>query len=612
MIRPQLPRVLFIAGWGRSGSTLLDRMAGETPGVVSVGEIRELWHRGCLEDRLCGCGNRFSECEFWTAVGKESFGGWQSFDAHRAAALRDRLDRVWMVPALTSRRFAGKEVLADQAEYHELLRRLYRGILTVSGANVIVDSSKLATHGMLLHGAGVPTTALHLVRDSRGVIYSWQKRVERPDGTGDLMIRYGTAAGSTRYLFYNALAQGLQVLGMDYQRVRYEDLVSDPASVLPAVLRHAGIDDSTPYAVGEALPLGTHHTVDGNPMRFSVGPVRLKVDDAWRRAMPPGKRAVVAAITAPLLVAYGYTGRRRRRPVAQAGERRALAARAALRSRRVIRTVAVGSLRTTSRVRPAPDFLIVGAQRCGTTSLFRALSAHPGILTPVLGTKGVHYFDTSYGRPLDWYLAHFPTTLARRVASLRAGVPAVAGEASPYYVFHPAAPARIAEALPDAQLILLLRDPVSRAHSHYHHMLFEGHETAGSFEEAIDLEPARLEGEEERLLADPLYVSEHHQHHSYLARGNYAHQLQRLHTLFPPEQTLVLDSSRFFADPRDGLARIQEFLGLRVHPAVVLKALNGGDYPDLLPQTLRRLREHFEASDRELSRLLGWAPSWCS
>ncbi len=281
-----------------------------------------------------------------------------------------------------------------------------------------------------------------------------------------------------------------------------------------------------------------------------------------------------------------------------------------MRTRRIARASATRCYRATSAVRPPPDFLVIGAQRAGTTSLFRALATHPGVLTPVLQTKGVHYFDTSYDKPLDWYLAHFPTTLARKLAQRRTRVAVVSGEASPYYVFHPAAPARIARDLPETRLIVMLRDPVVRAHSHYHHMLFEGHESAATFEEAIDLEPARLEGEEERLLADPGYVSKHHQHHSYLARGEYASQLQRLQALFPPERMLVLDSHRVFAEPREGLRRVLHFLGLPEHPAVAFKALNSGEYPKMLPGTQRRLREHFEVSDRELPRLLEWTPSW--
>lgn len=290
---------------------------------------------------------------------------------------------------------------------------------------------------------------------------------------------------------------------------------------------------------------------------------------------------------------------------------RGIASQLGLHTRRVARTVTVSCLHATAGARPAPDFLVIGAQRAGTTSLFRALSAHPGIFTPVLQAKGVHYFDTNYGRPLTWYLTHFPTSLALRAASRRHGVNAVAGEASPYYVFHPAAPARIAEDLPRVKLIFMLREPVGRAYSHFQHMLFEGHEAAGSFEEAIALEPGRLDCEEARLLADPSYVSMHHQHHSYLARGRYAEQLRRLQGLFRPSQILVLDSHQLFAEPREGLAEVLHFLGLPPHPAVELRSLNGGTYPPLLAGTARRLRQYYEAGDIELARLLGWAPSWC-
>lgn len=291
--------------------------------------------------------------------------------------------------------------------------------------------------------------------------------------------------------------------------------------------------------------------------------------------------------------------------------RRGARSRVGVRTRKLARATVVGCLRPTAALRPAPDFVIVGAQRCGTTSLFRALAAHPGVIEPVLGTKGVHYFDTAYDRPLDWYFAHFPSRLVRGRSARRLGHPVVTGEASPYYVFHPASANRMAKDIPDTKLIVLLRDPVRRAYSHYHHMVFEGHETAPTFEAALDLEPARLAGEEQRLLADPSYVSRNHQHFAYLARGQYAEQLRRLQALFPPEQLLVLDSHRFFAEPQQCLLLVVDFLGLPSHPAVVLRALNGGDYPAIAPGTLRRLEEEFAASNAELPALLGWTPSWC-
>jgi hypothetical protein len=304
------------------------------------------------------------------------------------------------------------------------------------------------------------------------------------------------------------------------------------------------------------------------------------------------------------------------RLVAPAGpgvNRRSVRSRAGVRVRRVVRGAAVQGCRATVAMRPPPDFVIVGVQRCGTTSLFRALSTHPAVFSPVLSSKGVHYFDTNYDKPFKWYVSHFPTQLTRGLASRRIGASVIAGEASPYYVFHPAAPARMAQALPAARLIVMLRDPVERAWSHYHHMRFEGHESARSFQEAIDLESHRLAGEEPRLIADPAYVSPHHQHHSYLARGQYAQQLNRLYTVYPSEHVLVLDSHRFFAAPDAGFETVLRFLGIPPShlPASRMMRRNAETYPPIPAATVRRLREHFEEGNRQLVKLLGWVPTWC-
>ncbi|HET8640542.1 MAG TPA: sulfotransferase domain-containing protein, partial [Pseudonocardiaceae bacterium] len=166
-------------------------------------------------------------------------------------------------------------------------------------------------------------------------------------------------------------------------------------------------------------------------------------------------------------------------------------ARAAVRA--VTRTVG----RWTADGRLRPGFLIVGAQRCGTTSLFKTLSQHPAVL-PAVFHKGVHYFDTGYHHGLAWYLGHFPTVRAAEAVRRQHGVPAVTGESSPYYMFHPLAPQRIAADLPGVRLLVLLRDPVERAYSAHAHELARGYETE-AFETALELEPARVAGERERL-----------------------------------------------------------------------------------------------------------------
>ena len=180
----------------------------------------------------------------------------------------------------------------------------------------------------------------------------------------------------------------------------------------------------------------------------------------------------------------------------------------------------------TARARMSPGFLICGAQRCGTTSMYRALSQHPAVLKAVLH-KGVHYFDTGYLNGRGWYQAHFPLTMTARRVSKKEGVEPLTFESAPYYLFHPLAASRIAKDLPDVKIIVLLRDPAERAYSAYTHEMARGFETE-SFERALELEDARLGGEEEKIIADPAYNSHSHQHHGYVHRGRYLPQLQRL------------------------------------------------------------------------------------
>jgi hypothetical protein len=227
---------------------------------------------------------------------------------------------------------------------------------------------------------------------------------------------------------------------------------------------------------------------------------------------------------------------------------------AVARAKQGVRRIAASVGHATSELRMEPDFLIVGGQRCGTTSLFRYLATHPAVVPPLF-QKGIHFFDLHYGRGLRWYRGQFPvrSIADRRVAP--AAPRAATGEASPYYVFHPLAAERIARDLPAVKLIVLLRDPVERAFSAHKQESGRGFETE-PFERALDLEESRLEGEVERIHADPSYVSFSHQHHAYLARGRYAEQLERLFGLFGRERVLVLESADLSATPEPLCARL--------------------------------------------------------
>ena len=278
------------------------------------------------------------------------------------------------------------------------------------------------------------------------------------------------------------------------------------------------------------------------------------------------------------------------------------------RSKRVALTASVVAGRLSSGLRVLPGFLIVGTQRGGTTSMYRALSQHPSVLKPVWH-KGVHYFDLHHERGIGWYRAHFPLAAAAGRIERRTGVAPLAFESSPYYMHHPHAPERIARELPGVRLLALVRDPVERAYSAWAHEIARGYETE-PFERALELEPHRLAGEAERLRADPTARSHAHQHQAYVGRGEYADQLERLEQHMGTGRILVVDSGEFFRDPASTYDRVVEFLGLprTGHPTFDRhNARARADMPDALR---RRLDEHFLPHDARLARWLGDTPSW--
>ncbi|MFC4534249.1 sulfotransferase domain-containing protein [Sphaerisporangium dianthi] len=266
--------------------------------------------------------------------------------------------------------------------------------------------------------------------------------------------------------------------------------------------------------------------------------------------------------------------------------------------------------RLTVSGRLLPSFLIIGAQRCGTTSLYRALAQHPLVLKPVL-RKGVHYFDMAYGKGPSWYRAHFPLKVTAHRLERRFGIRPLTFESSPYYLFHPLSASRIAADLAGVKLIALVRDPVERARSAHAHEVARGFETESSFERAIELEPYRLDGEAERLCADPFAHSRAHRHHAYVARGQYTEQLARLAPLVGRDRILVIDSGCFFATPESVYDRILEFLGLPRLGDPVFERHNARPRPSGMPAALRqRLSEHFAPWDARLEPWLGDRPSW--
>jgi hypothetical protein len=276
--------------------------------------------------------------------------------------------------------------------------------------------------------------------------------------------------------------------------------------------------------------------------------------------------------------------------------------------KRAAQSVAVMAGRMTWPARTLPAFLIVGAQRCGTTSMYRALSQHPLVLKAFLH-KGVHFFDENYRRGLGWYQGHFPLRAHARQAGRSAGAMAMTFESSPYYMFHPLAAERIARDLPGVKLLVLVRDPVERAYSAHAHELARGYETE-PFERALELESSRLAGEAERIMAEPAYLSHSHQHHAYRARGHYIEQIDRLERLFGREQMHVLDAAAFWADPEPSFRAVLGFLGLPYHSGIAFERHNSRPRSPM-PETVRKeLEEHFRPYDERLATWLGEKLSW--
>lgn len=206
-----------------------------------------------------------------------------------------------------------------------------------------------------------------------------------------------------------------------------------------------------------------------------------------------------------------------------------------------------------------PDFLIIGTQKGGTSSLYHYLSQHPQVMPAY--SKEIHYFDTQYRRGERWYRSSFPHRLERSLREKAIGSRTVTGEATPYYLYHPHAPRRIANDIPGVKLIVLLRNPTYRALSQYHHTSRRDYETL-SFAEAIEAEPDRLHDPQVRMQEDEFYNSDAHRVFSYVSRGIYVDQLRRYTKLFPREQILILQSERFFAAPQETIGLILSFLDL--------------------------------------------------
>jgi hypothetical protein len=304
------PAVIYIAGSGRSGSTLLERALGAIPGFVNVGELIDLHRRTVKHGERCGCGQAFPDCPFWAAVGRRAFGGRWDEMLTKAQRLQERVARQRHLPRLAGLAVAGRSFRANVASYGAYYASLYRAIAAESGASWVVDASKWPVQALALARGGIDVRVVHLVRDVRGVAYSLSRRqLARPHAVAgrDLMMHLGPAEAAARWLACQSEAELLRLCSLPVTRVRYEEFVREPRGTVAAALAALGVPVSLPQLshLGQTtVMLGLSHGLSGNPSRFQDGEVALRADDAWQAAMSRRDRFLVTTIGLPLLLRY--------------------------------------------------------------------------------------------------------------------------------------------------------------------------------------------------------------------------------------------------------------------------------------------------------------------
>lgn len=306
-------KVLYILGSSRSGTTILDRILGELDGYFSAGELRRLWLRA-RQDRSCGCGRRIVDCPIWSGVLDEASGG--------SSADPQRLERVLEKQRLSVHlRFTPRLLRANERsdldkwdafdETLGLMQHAYQRLQVLTGASVIVDSSKRPSDAVLLRFMPhIDHFFVHVLRDPRAVAYSQRKPKPNPDRDRSSSIpSLSTTESTIQWLAMNAGASSL-VRRHGRGRslvVRYEDFASDPGATIAAITGLVGRGDpQAPFRAARTVELGGNHTVSGNPMRFEVGAIQLREDNRWRKGLPRLPRILATSMSLPLMLRYGY------------------------------------------------------------------------------------------------------------------------------------------------------------------------------------------------------------------------------------------------------------------------------------------------------------------
>ncbi|MEO0513840.1 MAG: sulfotransferase domain-containing protein [Planctomycetota bacterium] len=305
-------KVLYFAGWGRSGTTLLGNIMGQLDGYLNVGELYYLWDRGLQDGQPCGCGDALAKCVVWHEIGERAFGGWDTLDAARFQDMRNHGLRTRHLPML--RFAAGRQAALDRTEaFREALSKLYRAIVGVTGCKVIVDTSKFPSYAYLLgHCPGIDLYTTHLVRDPRAVAYSWWSRSEKMTTLEAGKIRnVHKHHPLTSSILWNAwnhlLKQQWKRESMAYQLVNYEQFMNAPEVTVRRIADFARhVPNRSPFVESHEVHVEPCHSVSGNPNRFRQGNLKLRLDNEWETKMSSAMQLTVSTITMFNRPAFGY------------------------------------------------------------------------------------------------------------------------------------------------------------------------------------------------------------------------------------------------------------------------------------------------------------------
>ena len=303
------PAIVMIAGTGRSGSTLLERLLETSPRSVAVGELTEIWQRGLIENERCGCGEPFRDCPFWSRVGERAFAGWANVDPRRMLSL-ERRGRIGPFPLdmIGLARLRREE----RSEYGAAIRRILVAVAEESGAGTVIDSSKWPRHLAVLRRLDLRLSVVHLIRDPRAVAHSWTLATPKPHELTpqDGMHTYRPLSSAARWVLFNLLVDAAAATGTRTLRLTYDELARRPATAIDRVRSATGLQAQPALAPdGRTAKLPHGHGIAGNPMRFRAGEVILSPDERWRTRMSGIDKAIVTALCGPLWRRYRRAAR---------------------------------------------------------------------------------------------------------------------------------------------------------------------------------------------------------------------------------------------------------------------------------------------------------------